>query len=344
MNLTRRKFIGGIAAASISAALGGCNENDKAKTTERTLLSMQASWINDAEFLGYYAAMDDEHQLYRQVGLDLEYLSGGPQVIPESSLLSRKADVALTTPETTAQYILRDRVPFVIIGAQYQTNPIGVVSLEKNPIRSPQELIGKKLAVAPVNRLTVEAMFRFNDIDPSQVELVPYTYDPKILINGTADASVDFITNVPYTINRLGYKAHSFLLYEAGFKIYNDTVVVHRQTLEDRFEDLASFLAASMMGWEAVYSEGAYESLARKHKDSWFSGTGRTIENEIEFAEKQLPLMKSPHGFFHMTNKGIQDNIDSLAMLGLDIPSEVFDTRPLRRAQEIINELHTDTA
>ena len=60
-------------------------------------LAFQASWVNDAEFMGYFVAADRGY--YTAEGLDLEYLSGGPDVIPESTLLGGRADVTLTTPD-----------------------------------------------------------------------------------------------------------------------------------------------------------------------------------------------------------------------------------------------------
>ena len=59
------------------------------------------------------------------------YLSGGPDVIPESSLIAGKADLTLTTPDTTVKAIVDQGATFKIIGAQYQKNPIGIVSLAK---------------------------------------------------------------------------------------------------------------------------------------------------------------------------------------------------------------------
>src|ERR1700730_17787150 len=66
-------------------------------------LSFQASWSNDAEFAGYFLAIDRGY--YRQSGIDLNYFSGGPDLIPEASLVSGRADIALTVPETTAKAV-----------------------------------------------------------------------------------------------------------------------------------------------------------------------------------------------------------------------------------------------
>ena len=52
------------------------------------------------------------------------------------------------------------------------------------------------------------------------------------------DASLDCTTNVPYTIKQAGPEAMSFLLYDFGFTIFNDTVVVTEDTLKAKRKEL----------------------------------------------------------------------------------------------------------
>ena len=283
---------------------------------------MQAAWINDAEFMGYFIAIDEGW--YTDEALDLTYLPGGPDVIPESSLLAGRADLALTTPDTTIKAIVDQGAPFKIIGAQYQKNPIGVVSLVESGINEPRDLIGKTLAVPPVNTISVEAMLKLNDIDPGDVRIVPYAYDPTPLISGEIDASIDFTTNVPYTIEQAGKAASSFLLYDFGFTIFNDTVVVLEETLATKRPELVAWLRASRRGWVENFKDPT--AWPPRFADTWFQGTGRTIENEIFFNEAQQPLMEHSDGFFAMTEEAIQANLDALAQIGIEGDREMFDT------------------
>ena len=46
----------------------------------------------------------------------MTYLSGGPDVIPETSIISGKTDMALTTPDTTVKAIIGQGAKFKIIG------------------------------------------------------------------------------------------------------------------------------------------------------------------------------------------------------------------------------------
>lgn len=315
ISMDRRRFLGLMAGGAAMPFLPG-------RAFAATPLTMQAAWINDAEFCGYFAAIDNGY--YTDEGLDLTYLSGGPDVIPESSIIAGKADLALTTPDTTVKAIVDQGAPFKIIGAQYQKNPIGIVSLKSNPIETPADLVGKTLAVPPVNVISVEAMLKMNDIDPKEVNIVPYAYDPTPLIKGEIDASLDFTTNVPYTIGQQGAEATSFLLYDFGYTIYNDTVVVTEEVLASKRAELVSWLRASRKGWVENFKDP--EAYPPKFADSWFEGTGRTIDNEVYFNKAQKPLMESEAGIFAMTEEDIQKNIDALGAVGITATREMFDT------------------
>ena len=128
VSLSRRSFLSTAAAAS---ALPFAPRMARAATP----FTMQAAWINDAEFAGYFLAIDKGY--YTAEGLELTYLSGGPDVIPESTIVAGRADLALTTPDTTIKAITEKGAKFKIIGAQYQKNTIGIVSLKKAPITTP---------------------------------------------------------------------------------------------------------------------------------------------------------------------------------------------------------------
>jgi ABC-type nitrate/sulfonate/bicarbonate transport system substrate-binding protein len=315
LTLDRRRFLGKAAASAAAATL-------PFRARAATPFTMQAAWINDAEFAGYFIAIDEGY--YAAEGLDMTYLSGGPDVIPESTIIAGRADLALTTPDTTIKAIVDQGAPFKIIGAQYQKNPIGIVSLASNPINEPKDLIGKTLAVPPVNVISVNAMLALNGIDPADVNIVPYAYDPTPLIQGEIDASLDFTTNVPYTISQQGVEATSFLLYDFGFTIYNDTVVVTEETLATKRAELVAWLRASRKGWDENFKDP--NLWPPKWKDTWFAGTGRTIENEIFFNNAQQPLMESPAGFMAMTEEGIEANLRALSEVGINGTREMFDT------------------
>lgn len=331
--VSRRSFLRNAAAGVVvlggaPSILAACANDEPTEGSngggggEVSDLTFQAAWVNDAEFMGYFIAL--ELGLYEEDGLNLEYKPGGPDIIPEAQLLAGSAQVALTTPDATIKAITDEGAPFKIIGTQYQKNPIGVVSLAKNNINEPSDLIGKTLASPSQNFLTVEAMLRINDIPEDAVKVVPYQFDPTPLIQGEVDATIDFVLNVPYSIQEQGEEPSSFLLYDWGFTTYNDTVVVTEETLETRRDDIVGWLRASRKGWEENFKD--VTKWPPMFEGSWFEGSGRSIENEVYFNTVQQPLIESPNGIFSMTDEDIDNNLRALAEIDIQGTPDMFVT------------------
>jgi ABC-type nitrate/sulfonate/bicarbonate transport system substrate-binding protein len=319
--LTRRSLCHSLGWGGV-AALAGIRRMAAAAPGAADALSMQAAWVNDAEFMGYFVGI--QNGLYRAENIDLNYLSGGPDVIPESALLAGKAPLALTSPDTTIRAIVSQGAKFKIIGAQFQKNPIGVVSLASNPVRNVKALEGKILAVPPVNLTGVMGMLKVNGIAKSSVRIVPYQFDPTPLIKGEIDASVDFVTDVPYTIGLAGKQAVSFLLYDSGVPQFGDVVTVTDEFLAAHRPLLVRWLKASRAAWTENFKDPRkYPTL---FKDSWLKGTGRATDNDVFTNTADKPLMEAPDGIFSMTEAGINANVAYLKSVGIAADRSMFDT------------------
>jgi ABC-type nitrate/sulfonate/bicarbonate transport system substrate-binding protein len=316
--LTRRTLCRSLALGGLAGLAGA----GRAPAAAANALSMQAAWVNDAEFMGYFVGI--QNGFYKAENVDLKYLAGGPDVIPESALLAGRAGLALTTPDTTIRAITSQGAKFKIIGAQFQKSPIGVVSLASSPIKTVKDLEGKILAVPPVNMAGVLGMLKINGIAKSSVRIVPYQFDPTPLIKGEIDASVDFVTDVPYTIGLAGKQTVSFLLYDSGVTLYADTAVVSEEFLTANRPLLVRWLRASRAAWVENFKDPA--KYPTQFKNSWLSGTGRATENDIYTNTADKPLIDTPNGIFSMTEAGIAATIGYLKSVGIAADRSMFDT------------------
>ena len=222
--ITRRHFntLTGIGLMSFAGAIGA---------RAQAVINFQANWLNDPEFLGYMIAIDNGY--YAAEGLTVNYMPGGPNLIPDGSLLSGKSDIALTNMLTTAKAIVERNAPLKIIGTQYQKSPIGVISLASSGIKDPKDLIGKTVAAPPLSANIFSALLKLHNIPADQVRVVPFQFNPTPLINGSVDAVIDFATQLPFLIEQQsGKKASYFLMYDQGIQFYIDLVVVTEDTLK----------------------------------------------------------------------------------------------------------------
>src|SRR5918993_4777335 len=99
----RLKALGlGLSAAVL--VLAGCgggadggNSGPEASTSasaaELTPVKLQLQWVAQAQFAGYYAAVDQGY--YEEEGLDVEIVEGGPDIVPQSVLADGSVDYAI---------------------------------------------------------------------------------------------------------------------------------------------------------------------------------------------------------------------------------------------------------
>lgn len=100
--------------------------------------------------------------------------------------------------------------------------------------------------------------------------------------------------------------------------------MVTEEVLATKRAKLVAFLRASRRGWDENNLDPTAYPLAIA--DTWFRGTGRSIENEIFFNTAQLPLMEAEGGVFSMSEEAIEANIAALAEVGIAASREHFDT------------------
>jgi ABC-type nitrate/sulfonate/bicarbonate transport system substrate-binding protein len=236
-----------------------------------TKLNFQTIWLNDPEFLGYMLAIDKGY--YKDEGLDVNYLPGGPNVVSEGSLLTGKADVALTQMLTTASAVVQKGAPLKIIGVQFQKSPLAIVSLASSNIKGPgpKDLIGKTIAVPTLNTQIFAVFSKLHDIE-GKVKVVPYAFNPAPLVNGDVDATIDFVTQVPFIVEQMsGKKASYFLFDDNGLPLFMDLVTVTAETLAKRRGDLVKFLRASRKGWGENFKDtSVYPKI---YHETWFKAS-----------------------------------------------------------------------
>ncbi len=320
LHLTRR----GLGAAALSGlAASAVNSPFVRASAAESKLTFQADWLNDPEFLGYMIAIDNGY--YKNEGLSVDYLSGGPSLIPEGVLLSGKADIALTNSLTTAKAIFEKGAPLVVIGTQYQKSPLGLISLASKNITSLKDLVGKTVACPTISESVLVAVLKLANIPLKDVRIVPYAFDPTPLINGDVDAIADFVTQLPFLVEqKSGKKASYFLFWDTGLPLYMDLLVVTKDTLKEKRPELVKFLRASRRGWQENFADPKkYPTL---FDQSWFKGLGSTLEAELYFNSVQLGLMENPKGFFAMTDSDIKRNLAALAGLSVKATVDMFDT------------------
>ena len=101
MTSTGSVFRGSKFVAATVLALAGCGGGSPAPAASGegsgsaalTPVKLQLQWVAQAQFAGYYAAVDQGY--YKDAGLDVTIKEGGVDIVPQTVLAQGKADYAV---------------------------------------------------------------------------------------------------------------------------------------------------------------------------------------------------------------------------------------------------------
>jgi ABC-type nitrate/sulfonate/bicarbonate transport system substrate-binding protein len=321
-SISRRKFNQAVITCLGAATVTGITGASVPRALAADKLNFQSIWLNDPEFIGYMIAIDNGY--YAAEGLSVNYMPGGPDVIPEGSLLSGKADISLTHLTGVVKAVTEKGAPLKVIATQYQKSPVGVISLEDSKIRQPKDLIGKMVACPPLSIATFQAMLKLAGVPRDKVRTVPYTFSPVPLAKGDVDAVVDFVLELPFLAEqKSGKKTSYFLLWDAGMPLFIDLVTVTADTLKNKRGQLVKFLRASRKGWAENNADPS--KYPARFAGSWFKGNGSSLEAENFHNKAQIPFMASPKGLLSLDGAGIDASLAALEHVGLKGSRDIFD-------------------
>lgn len=286
---------------------------------------LQLSWTNSVQFGGSYLAA--QKGFWKNQGLDVTLNPGGPNVAGDTQTVSGKALMNISS----ADGIVRSNAQGAelrVVGVAYQKNPSVVASLATKPIKTPQDLLGKKIGVSGTDTPSLEAFAKLNGLDYSKIEKVPTQYDPAPLVAGQVDALYCFENDLPVAMTAKNIANVVMYLSDFGYTVHSQTYTVSAATLSDpaKRADLVKLLRGEVQGWqEYKKNPQAAADLAVQ----MFPDQGLDLATQRLVSTAQLPLLFSSvtdqHGFAWFTDESVQQNISVMKVLGLDASPDLWD-------------------
>jgi len=151
-------------------------------------VSLQLKWVPQAQFAGYYAALDQG--FYTEENLDVTIKPGGPDIAPEQVVASGQAEFGLNWLASLLS-VREQGTPLVNIAQVFTTGGMRQLSWKDSNITSPEDLRGKKVAVwffgNEFNLLATLAKYNINK--DTDIELVQQPFDMNLLLNREVDSA-----------------------------------------------------------------------------------------------------------------------------------------------------------
>ncbi len=339
---SRRLAVAGASVAVAALALTACSSGSGSDASESPAgeegfgdLTLQLSWILNEEFAGEYFA--DSKGYYEEAGFSSVNLVPGPST-GVAELVSGTADVALSDSISVGAAVANEGAPLKIIGATFQANPFTILSLaDGGDIATVDDLKGKRIGVQDSNTTLFNALLAANDIDPSELTIVPVQYDPAPLVNGEVDGFMAYITNESVTVAAQGLDTTDLPFADNGLPFVAETITVTDEQIADNREMLKAFLVAEIRGWTDALNDP--EEGSRLAVEEYGVDLDLNPENSLAGAIAQNELIVSDEteefGIFTISDALQASTIGSLEGAGIMIEAgDLFDMSLLAEVYE----------
>lgn len=234
-----------LVAAACLATLAGCGkagDGPAEPTPDNPFhIVLQTDWFAQPEHGGFYQALEKGY--YREAGLDVEILEGGPNAMSVQKVLSRRAHFAMNRADTVMTFVKRG-MPVVMVMATLQHDPQGILLHADDPAQTVEDLDGRRVMAVPGLAWIAYVERKYNitlDIIPHDFGMERFLADPRFI-------QQCLVTNEPYYMEKHGAEVRVLRLADTGFNPYHG-IYCHRDFAEARPDIVRRFVDASIRGW-----------------------------------------------------------------------------------------------
>jgi NitT/TauT family transport system substrate-binding protein len=249
-----------LALALLALAACGGDDGDGGGDGELDKVTLQSKWVVQAQFAGYYAALDQG--FYEDEGLDVTIRPGGPDIVPEQVVLGGQAEFGINWLDSLLA--TRDKGQEIVNIAQVFTRSgMTEITWKDSGLDQITDLRGKKVGVwTGGNEHKLFAAFRKNNMDPEKdVEIFAQPFDMQDFLKRNIDAAAAMTYNELAQVLETKNPKTGQLYQESDLNIMKmsdlgtgaleDGVFVRADWIEEEDnQDIAKrFLKASFRGW-----------------------------------------------------------------------------------------------
>jgi NitT/TauT family transport system substrate-binding protein len=227
-------------------ALGAGLLATTAGAQELTEVTFGTNWLAQAEHGGFYQSVADG--TYEACGLDVEIISGGPQVNNRALMLAGRIQFHMGGDMLQAFNAVAQDIPVVAVMATFQKHPQVILSHPGvadswDELRDLTLLIGDNGFTSYYQWMIAEHGFTVEQRQPYTFNPAPFLADDQIGMQG-------YLSSEPYLVETTGgFTPNVFLIADAGFASYATTVETMASTIEESPEVVECFVEGSILGW-----------------------------------------------------------------------------------------------
>jgi NitT/TauT family transport system substrate-binding protein len=219
-------------------------------------MTLQLNWFHLADHSPIYMALKKGY--YRDEGIELTVLRGSGSADSAKKIDLGQGHVGISDAPTVLTAISKG-ANLRMVAVVYDKAGNNAFFKKSANIRSPKDLVGRKIAAPPADshRVLWPAFAAVNNLDPGSVTLVNVKPEGKqaIVAAGEVDASFDLYTSYAIWEKVLGKGNVGHLLWaDYGLPIYGHTYFVNRDLEKSNPRLIERFLRATHKGWRDAHA------------------------------------------------------------------------------------------
>lgn len=238
-------------------------------SAELTPVTLQLQWLTQAQFAGYYAALDQG--FYEEAGLDVEIVPSGGDIVPQDALANGEVDYAIAwVPKVLGS--IEQGAQITNVAQIFERSATLQVAFADSGIESVEDLAGKRIGSWGYGN-EWELFAALTKAGVADFEIVQQAFDMNAFLAGDIDAAQAMTYNEyaqlleaenPETGDL--YQPEDFVVIdwnEVGTAMLQDAIWADAVRLaEDEAyqETTVAFIKASIKGW--IYARDNPEEAA----------------------------------------------------------------------------------
>ena len=262
----RSTWLGTVGAITAVGALvlSGCSTASDTPETdaagELTPITLQLQWVAQAQFAGYYAAVDQG--FYEDEGLDVTIVEGGPDIVPQDVLAAGDVDYAISwVPKVLGS--IEQGANITDVAQIFERSATTQISFKDKNIETAADLAGKNVGSWGFgNEWELFAGMQQADVAPGDISLIQQAFDMNAFLSGDIDAAQAMTYNEyaqvletenpdtgelyqPEDLNVIDWN-------DEGTAMLQDAIWANTDSLQsdpDYSENTVKFIKASIKGW-----------------------------------------------------------------------------------------------
>ncbi len=218
-----------------------------ARADEIQPIRLMLQWSHQAQFAGYYVAL--EKGFYKERGIDVEIVSGGPGLDPADNLIRGEVDFASLWLSTALTR--NDQAGGLAHVAQVvNASNLVLITRKADNINQPAALTGRKISIWSGDlRAPYVAWLQSVGATP---EIVPQYYSVNLFLRRGVEACSAMYYNEVHMVYQTGIdleEMNLFFLREDGFGFPEDGIYATQEMIRQNPERVKAFREASLKGW-----------------------------------------------------------------------------------------------